>query len=75
MAVQIDLAGPEGNAFALMGIAKGFCKQLGKDFKPILEEMRSGDYENLVAVFKREFKHVADVFNSNDEHDEEDWDD
>ena len=29
--IVIDLTGPEGNAFALMGKAKGLAKQLGYD--------------------------------------------
>jgi hypothetical protein len=51
----IDLRGPEGNAFALLGYAKSLAKQLEKNSKKILEEMMSGDYENLVNVFEREF--------------------
>jgi hypothetical protein len=53
--VEIDLTGPDGNAFALMSYVRGFCKQLKKPHDPILEEMMSGDYEHLVAVFEREF--------------------
>ena len=51
----IDLTGPDGNAFALMGYAMRFAKQLGKDGKFITNEMMSGDYENLIEVFEREF--------------------
>jgi len=51
----IDLTGPEGNAFALMAHAGGLAKQLGLDADPIIEEMRSGDYENLVEVFDKYF--------------------
>ena len=49
--VVIDLTGPDGNAFALMGYAQRFAKQLGLDSAAILKEMRSGDYENLLKVF------------------------
>ena len=51
---RIDLQGPEGNAFALMGITSNILKQLGKDPKPILDEMMSGDYEKLLHVMDRE---------------------
>ena len=51
----IDLTGPEGNAFVLLGYASRFGKQLGLDEKAILEEMKSGDYENLIEVFDRYF--------------------
>ena len=53
--IIIDLTGPDGNAFALMGYAMRFAKQLGKDGKAITNEMMSGDYENLINVFEREF--------------------
>ena len=51
----IDLTGPDGNAFALMAYAKRFGKQLELDWKSIIEEMRSGDYENLIKVFDKHF--------------------
>ncbi len=53
--IVVDLTGPEGNAYVLMGMAQDFCKQLGKDCGPIIEEMKSGDYEHLLQVFDREF--------------------
>lgn len=53
--IEIDLTGPQGNAFFLLGTASNFAKQLGVDSKPILDEMKSGDYENLVQVFDRHF--------------------
>ena len=51
----IDLTGPAGNAYVLLGYAKNFCKQMDLDCDAILAEMKSGDYENLVTVFEREF--------------------
>ena len=53
--VVIDLTGPEGNAFALIGYANRFAKQLGLDGKAITNEMMSGDYENLLEVFDKNF--------------------
>jgi len=53
--IVIDLTGPEGNAFALMGYASRLARQLGLDAKQIVAEMRSGDYENLVNVFDSYF--------------------
>lgn len=49
--IVIDLTGPDGNAFTLMGYASRFAKQLGLDSKVIINEMQSGDYENLIRVF------------------------
>ena len=53
--IVIDLTGPEGNAFVLMGYARRYAKQLGKDPEPIIKEMMAGDYEHLLFVFDREF--------------------
>ena len=51
----IDLTGPDGNAFALMGYAKKFAKQLNFDGNKIIDKMTRGDYENLLTVFDRYF--------------------
>jgi hypothetical protein len=51
----IDLTGPQGNAFFLLGQAGQYACQLGLDSDQIITEMRSGNYENLVAVFDRYF--------------------
>ena len=51
----IDLTGPDGNAYALMGSATNYAKQLGLDPKPIIADMSSGDYENLISVFDKHF--------------------
>ena len=56
--IIIDLTGPDGNAFALMGYARRFAKQLGyskEDQDQLLELMKSGDYENLIEVFDDHF--------------------
>jgi hypothetical protein len=51
----IDLTGPEGNAFFLMGRAHRYARDLGLDGDAIINEMRSSNYENLVQVFDRYF--------------------
>jgi hypothetical protein len=53
--VEIDLTGPDGNAFALLGYAKNFAKQLGFNGEQIIKEMTSGDYENLIDEFEKYF--------------------
>ena len=74
--IEIDLTGPDGNAFVLIGLARKLWKQLHKEeedavkevmtdllgeknppklIDTIIEEMMSGDYENLIKVFDREF--------------------
>ena len=52
---MIDLTGPDGNAYALIGYASRFAKQLDLDHKIIIKEMTSGDYENLLKVFDNYF--------------------
>ena len=53
--IEIDLTGPQGNAFYLLGTAKKLANQLGLDSDEILNEMQSGDYENLIQVFDKNF--------------------
>ena len=51
----IDLTGPQGNAFVLLGKAKGYARQLGLDGSKIQAEMMEGDYEHLVETFDKYF--------------------
>jgi hypothetical protein len=56
--IEIDLTGPDGNAFVLLSLASQLCKKLGYDDdhkKRILDEMRLTDYEGLIWTFDREF--------------------
>jgi hypothetical protein len=53
--IIIDLTGPDGNAYALMGYARKFSKQLGIDSNTVIGEMMAGDYENLLSVFDSYF--------------------
>ncbi len=58
----IQLDGPNGNAFNLLGMALSLSRQLGfskEDSEAIQKEMMSGDYENLLEVFDREFGSVV----------------
>ena len=49
--IVIDLTGPEGNAFCLMGYARKLARQLGLDSEKVIGEMMRGDYQNLIEVF------------------------
>lgn len=65
----IDLTGPDGNAFALMAIAKSTARQLDynhDEVKALLDDMQSGNYTHLVMTFD---KHFGDYFTlyTNDE--------
>jgi len=60
--IEIDLTDPQGNAFFLIGTAGNLAKQFGMDSKKITSEMMSGDYENLIKVFDREFGSVVTLY-------------
>ena len=54
----IDLSGPDGNAFAIMGYAKQFGNQLGysdEETAEMINDMMSGDYKHLLQVFENNF--------------------
>ena len=56
--IVIDLTGPDGNAFSLMGSAMRLGKQLEltkSQIDLIITDMQSGDYENLIQVFDKHF--------------------
>jgi hypothetical protein len=53
--IEIDLSGPEGNAYNLLGIAERLAIDLSMDAVEIIAEMTSGDYDNLVEVFDKNF--------------------
>ena len=57
----IDLTGPQGNAFFLLGTASKLAKQLDLDGKAIQSEMMEGDYENLIKVFDKYFGEYVDL--------------
>jgi len=58
--VVVDLDGPEGNAFVLLGYASNWAKQLGLDNEEIQKDAMSGDYEHLLEVLDKHFGHLVD---------------
>jgi hypothetical protein len=60
--IEIDLTGPNGNAFYLIGTANNLAKQLGLDKAKIQTEMMSGDYEHLVNTFDTHFGHFVTLY-------------
>jgi hypothetical protein len=60
--IEIDLTGPQGNAFFLLGTAQRLSKQLGFDTQKVLSEMQSSDYENLIQVFDSYFGSVVTLY-------------
>ena len=60
----IDLTGPYGNAYYLLGTAMNLCKQLelsSERTEEILDELKSSDYENLIKVFDKYFGKLIDL--------------
>ena len=60
----IDLTGPQGNAFYLLGTAQSLCKQIGISVEKkyeILDEMKSDDYEHLIQTFDKYFGKLIDL--------------
>jgi hypothetical protein len=54
----IDLTGPDGNAFALMGYAKKAARALDYtevEQKELIDDMTNGDYDHLKKVFRKHF--------------------
>lgn len=53
--IEMDLTGPDGNAFVILGNAQGWAKQIGLDWDAIEKDATSGDYEHLVDVIENHF--------------------
>jgi hypothetical protein len=56
--VEINLKGPQGNAFYLISLADSLGKALGMDkfrIKCIQDEMKLSDYEMLIQTFDKWF--------------------
>lgn len=74
--IEIDIRGPDGNAWALMGHASRYGKQLGltkEEISAITTEMMAGDYQHLLEVFDENFGDYIDlVTNEGEDEDDED---
>ena len=63
--IEIDLTGPQGNAFYLLGLANRWAKELqfcDSYREEMLEKMKSSDYENLIKVFDDEFGSIVTLY-------------
>ena len=60
--IEIDLTGPDGNVFFLIGTAGNLAKQLGLDAEAIKKEMMSSDYENAVNTFDKYFGNFVTLY-------------
>ena len=73
MSRVIDLQGSQGNAFALMGIAEDWLRQMKRrdEFRAMRTEMMSGDYNNLLRVFQSKFGDLVTFANAPEDYNEE----
>jgi len=63
--IEIDLTGPRGNAFFLLGTASNLAKQLDyskKEIQELLEEMKGSDYEYLINIFEDHFGQFVTLY-------------
>ena len=62
--IEIDLTGPEGNAFVLLGYASMWLKQMGyteEERTCFLEYMKMSSYDALVEIFDEKFGHFVTI--------------
>lgn len=65
MSIEIDLQGPDGNMFNLLGIALTWNRQLGRKvdlMKRVKKNHPRGGYEDLLDEFDKMFKHIDYTF-------------
>ncbi len=53
--MKVNLKGPDGNAFAIMAIVRGYLRAVGQAEKvqPYFDEAKSSDYQNLLEVSQK----------------------
>jgi len=66
---EIDLTGPDGNVFNLLGVAKKLTKTLndlrGNEYlswEDIKVDMMSSDYDHAVEVLEEHFGHIIILY-------------
>ena len=68
--IYVDLSGPQGNAFYLIGLGKKIGIQLERDrmhVNGVVNEMTAGDYDHLLEVFEREYGEFVEFTGENDD--------
>jgi len=56
--ITLDLTGPQGNAFVLLGFAGRLARRVGytdDQLSQMLGDMKAGDYEHLIQTFDKHF--------------------
>lgn len=60
----IDISGPDGNAFYLMGIARKWARDLEwskEKIDALFVDMKSSDYDHLVECFENAFEGIVEI--------------
>ena len=61
--IEINLTGPDGNAFALMSYVRQLSRPVGLEAKPIIAEMTEAkDYDELVNIFDNYFGDFVTIY-------------
>ena len=63
--IEIDLTGPEGNAFCLLGLARSLARQLDyskKEIEDLMTEMAGSDYDYLIKTFDDHFGNYVNLY-------------
>jgi hypothetical protein len=64
--ITLDLDGPDGNAYFLIGQARILAVKNDLNPKEILEEMMISDYKHLLAVFRKYFSDEVELVGGGD---------
>ena len=56
--IRLDIGGPKGNAFYILGLVKGLTGGDKELTESITNEMKSSNYDNLLRTFKKHFPMV-----------------
>ena len=68
---EINLDGPDGNAFVLLANAYRLGQQLGLsrgEIQKIQDDMKSSDYEHLIQTFDKHFGDYVDLVRGNNDY-------
>jgi hypothetical protein len=65
--LTLNLDGPDGNAWVLLGTCMSVANQLGIDWTPIDKEARSKNYRHLVKTLQKHFGNYVDFETDNPE--------
>ena len=63
--IEIDLTGPDGNAFVLLGMARKLARQLDyspEEIQDLMTEMAGSDYEYLLQTFDEHFGKYVNLY-------------